>query len=57
LQMLDNKMVRLNHGLEALQKHFNIELSPQEPEAVEETLPLESELRITEAASPARGGL
>jgi peptidoglycan hydrolase CwlO-like protein len=57
LQMLDNKMVRLNHGLEALQKHFNIELSPQEPEAVEETLPLESELRITGAASPARGGL
>jgi uncharacterized coiled-coil protein SlyX len=57
VQMLNKKIEMLDRRLAALQEHFNIELSPQEPEAVEETLPSESELRITGAASPTRGGL
>jgi len=57
VQMLNKKIGMLDRRLAALQKHFNIELSPQLPEAMEETLPLESELRITGTASPTRGGL
>jgi len=57
LQILDNKMDRLNRGLEALQKHFNIELSPESQQAIEQTIPMESRLRITGAASPTGSGL
>jgi peptidoglycan hydrolase CwlO-like protein len=53
VQMLNKKVEMLDRRLAAIQKHFNIELSPQVPE---EAISLESEQQISTELSSAGGG-